>query len=202
MKNQQLLQKISHSDFKTFAKEAMIRNGVYKRLYIFFLSIFGLSFCACLGYCSVFVFTEGKTTYLIQFLLALFFCFSFLIILHELLHGLAYKLVGARKVYFGAKLSQFVFYAGCDDQKFNGVQFRLIALFPFVCISLLGLAALFLFPSYFLFTITVLGLHTLCCSGDFAVMNYIQQYDLKKVFTYDLKAEETTYFYLKEKTNN
>lgn len=197
MKNHQLLRKVSHSDFKAFAKEAMIHNGFYKSSFKVFLAVFGLSWCACLGYCSVLFFMEDKTTYLIQFLLALVFCFSVLIIIHELLHALAYKLVGAHRVYFGAKLSQFVFYAGCDDQKFTGVQYRLVALLPFVCISLLGLAALFLFPSYFIFSMTVLGLHTLFCCGDFAVMNYIQQYDLKKVFTYDLKAEETTYFYLK-----
>lgn len=175
----------------------MERKGGYQKFFnSLLIGLVGFSL-ACLGFFSVQTYIKENPIYLYQFCLALGFCFSFMIIIHELIHALAYKLVGAKKVYFGMKLSKFMFYAACDQQHFNGVQFRFVALAPFVCITTLCLAGIAVSPHYFFMFLIVMAIHTLCCSGDFAMLNYIQQYDLKKVFTYDLKAEKTTYFYLK-----
>lgn len=197
MKEDILLKKIPHNEFKAFAKVELAKKRIYKHVFYTFFIISGFAFFAGLGYGGALFFIDEQIKYPIQIALGLIFCFTILIIVHELLHGLAYKLVGAKKVYFGAVLSQFIFYAGSDQEKFNGTKFRFVALFPFASILVLGLISLLLFPEYFLFTCTVLFMHTLFCSGDFAVMNFMQQYDLKQIYTYDSREKKETYFYQK-----
>lgn len=193
-----LPKKILHKEFKPFAKEALAQKGFFKTLFYGFLLITSLAFFVSLGYGGALVFLEGETTYLVQLSIGLLFAFTIMIVLHELLHGLAYKLVGAKKVYFGAILSQFIFYAGSDNEKFNGVQFRFIALLPFAIITALCFLALLFFSNYFLGILTVLFIHTLACGGDFAVVNFMQQYDLRRFHTHDSREEEVTFFYLED----
>lgn len=190
-----LLKKIGHDEFKTFAREQIAKEGFYKRVYSTFLFLSGFLFFACTGYgISLFILDE-KITFPIQLATGILFCFTLLIVLHELLHGIAYKLMGAKKIYFGAILSQFIFYAGSDQERFDGRKFRFIALFPFVCILMLGLICLLLFPEYFLIILTVLFIHTIFCGGDFAVLNFMEQYKLSEIYTFDSREKRETYFY-------
>lgn len=193
-----LPKQIPNKEFKAFAKEALAQKGFFKTLFYSFLLLTALAFFVSLGYGLALVFLDGKMTYLVQLFAGLLFAFTLMILLHELLHGLAYKLVGAKKVYFGAILSQFIFYAGSNNEKFNGVQFRFIALVPFAVISALCFCALLFFPDYFLGILTVLFIHTLACGGDFAVVNFMQQYDLRRFHTHDSREKATTYFYLED----
>lgn len=175
----------------------MAKSGFYKRIFYSVFMVTGISFFASVGYGGTLFILENRITFPIQLIAGLVFCFTVLIIAHELLHGIAYKLVGAKKVYFGAILSQFVFYAGSDGENFSGREFRFIALFPFAVVFLLGAISLILFPEYFLGILTILFLHTLFCSGDFAVVNFMQQYDLNQIITFDSREKGETYFYQK-----
>ncbi len=193
----QIIATVSHQEFKAFAKEQMAKEGGYKKFFTIALLVTAFGFSASAGYATVLFFVEDVWFYLLQIGLGFLFSLSLLLIIHELLHGIAYKIVGAKKVYFGAVLSQFVFYAGSDQEEFNGRKFRLIAIFPFAVITGLGLLSLLLFPQYFFFTLTALFFHTLFCSGDFAILNFMQQYDLDQIHTSDSKSKEETYYYLK-----
>lgn len=195
--NKQILKKISHREFKEFAKTQLAKEGGYRRFFNIFLLVAAFSFSGSLGYAVALFFLEDVWFYLFQIGLGFLFSFSLLLVIHELLHGIAYKITGAKKVYFGAVLSQFVFYAGSDQEEFNGRQFRLIAIFPFAVITGSAILSLFLLPQYFFFTFTVLFIHTLFCSGDFAILNFMQQYDLDEIHTCDSKEKEETYYYLK-----
>jgi len=73
---------------------------------------------------------------------------------HEFLHGVAISLLGGRP-HYGAKLP-FALYCGAKDQIFSSKNYRLIALAPFVVISLAGIVLTLLAPTiapYFLFAL-------------------------------------------------
>lgn len=190
-----LLEKVTHDEFKEFAKTELAKEGFYQKVYSITLILTSLSFCAGVGYGLALFFLSDQIFHLIHIVAGLAFCFTVLIISHELLHALAYKLVGAKQVYFGANLSQFLFYAASDGEKFSGRQFRFIALFPFLTVLAAGVVCLITLPQYFLFTLTALFIHSVFCGGDFAVLNYINQYDLDEVYTFDVKEKKETYFY-------
>ena len=198
MKERALIKEIRHEDFKEFMKEEIARDGFYKRAYSISLMLTGLAFFVAFGFGIAQAILKERLLYPLQLLAGLLFCFTLLIVVHELLHGIAYKLMGAKQVYFGAMLSQLIFYAGSDQEKFNGKQFRFIAIAPFVSILTAGLLSLLLLPQYFLFILTVLFAHSFFCVGDFAVLNFMQQYDLDEICTYDSRSEGKTYYYLEK----
>jgi hypothetical protein len=72
---------------------------------------------------------------------------SFLVIpLHESVHGLAYKIIGAPKIHFGADLKQMIFYVAADKYPVGRKGFYFIALAPFLFINLSGAITLIFFP--------------------------------------------------------
>src|SRR5699024_1558974 len=144
-----------------------------------------------------FVVVELKYTFEIHKSLSLFFylkTFRTLLILHELLYAVAYKIKGANNLYFGAQLSKFLFYAASDQERFTGEQFKFIALFPFVSVAVLAGFSLIIFPQYFQFIFTVLFIHQMFCGADFAVVSFLRKQGLTNVLTFDSREEETTYF--------
>lgn len=124
------------------------------------------------------------------------FAGSFLIIpIHELLHGLAYKILGARKIHFGADLQQLLFYVTADRYPVSGNELYFLALFPFVFINLLAILSLILWlPQYILFGSFMLLFHNVMCIGDYAIVNYVYQYK-RRVYTYDIVDERKSYFF-------
>ncbi len=121
---------------------------------------------------------------------------SFLIIpIHEMLHGLAYRILGARKIIFGADPGQLIFFVTADRYPVSGNQVHLLTLTPFICINLLTIAAiLFLWPGGVLFSAFFLLSHNLMCIGDFAISGFIARTG-GKVFTFDEPERKKSYFY-------
>jgi hypothetical protein len=120
---------------------------------------------------------------------------------HELIHGLAFKLLGAGKLTFGANLKQFMFYVTAHRFVMNQKQFFFLALLPFVVIS--SLCIYFLFdPSFTVRWISanVLFAHSTCCVGDFALMSYFQvNCQDQKGYTYDDVPSMTSFFFIEKK---
>lgn len=124
------------------------------------------------------------------------FAGSVLIIpIHELIHGLAYKILGARKIQFGADMQQFIFYVTVDRYPVDRWQLYLLAMLPFVLINLAAILILILLaPQLTLFFSFLLLSHNLMCIGDFAVVNYVYHIP-GKIYSYDVVAERKSYFY-------
>jgi len=128
---------------------------------------------------------------------ALIFCFSALIILHELLHGIALKLAGAKRVSYGGYFKKFIFYAEADQFVINRHQFAFIALTPLFVVKLITLIGIIFFfnqPALY-FLIFVMSAHSLFCAGDIGLLSVFYQIKNIEIFTFDLKAEKTSYFY-------
>ncbi|MFW6309993.1 MAG: DUF3267 domain-containing protein [Prolixibacteraceae bacterium] len=129
--------------------------------------------------------------------LAIVFSLSFLIIVHEALHGAALKLTGAKHVAFGGYLKKFIFYAEADRHVLNRKQFAFIALTPFIVVKIITLSGVILYwnqPLFYFFLI-VMSAHSLFCAGDIGLLSVFTDDKEKEVFTFDVKEEKQSYFY-------
>ena len=117
---------------------------------------------------------------------------------HELLHGLAYRVLGARKIRFGMDLQQFIFYVTADHFPISKRELAFLALTPFVMINILliTVTAVWATQLTLLFTALLLS-HNIMCIGDFAMINYAfgQKGEL---FTYDDVKNKKSYFFKRE----
>jgi hypothetical protein len=101
------------------------------------------------------------------------FIFIFpILIIHELIHGLGYYLVGANKVKYGGNASSGMIYAYSDYFVLNMNQFKFVAFLPFFIITLCLIILLFVLPAFTFGISTLLILHTTMCFGDFALIKY------------------------------
>ena len=124
---------------------------------------------------------------------------SFLLIpLHEFLHSLAYKYVGAKHTSYDANWKKLYFMAMADQFVANHKEFKIVALTPLMVIST-GLLVLAAFPIglWRFAIISILLTHSLFSSGDIALLNYFETYKSKGLVTYDDKSERMSYFFLK-----
>ncbi len=121
--------------------------------------------------------------------------------LHELLHGLAFKLMGAGKLIFGANFKEMIFYVTVDRFVLNKKQFYFLALTPFAVFSFVFIPFLFAEDLYIRWIASLLlAFHTSCCIGDFGLMAYFSIHGKDAdLYTYDDVSTKTTYFFRKKK---
>jgi len=135
-----------------------------------------------------------------QYLYGLIISFSVIIPTHEMIHGLVYFFLGARKIRFGAEFKQFAFYAVADEFVTNKTGFYLLAICPFLIISLLNLAGFIFVRGIASYTyISVIFFHATMCIGDFALMSYYDTHRDKDVYTFDDVKNRISYFYYRNK---
>jgi hypothetical protein len=115
---------------------------------------------------------------------------------HEILHGLAYRLLGARHIRFGMDLQQFIFFVTADRFPISRNEIRFLAMTPFVIINALtiGLTAIW-FPDWVLFSATLLLSHNIMCIGDFALISYTNKVK-GKLYSFDEIEKKKSYFYV------
>ncbi len=190
----ELIAELGHSNIKEFVLEQIAEGGrlvfsfmIYQAL-MMILGIFFLTRSIVLAF-------QAFSEPLLYAMAAIVFCFSLLIPIHELLHGIALKLTGAPKIYYGAYFRKFIFYAEADRHVLNKKQFELVALAPFVTIKLLTLVGIvFWFHSPVLyFMITVMVAHSFFCAGDIGLLSIFYRH--RQVYTYDVRAEKRSYYF-------
>lgn len=120
-----------------------------------------------------------------------------LVPVHEAIHGLAYKMLGAPKVSFGGNLRQFYFYAVADRFVVGARGFRLIALAPFVLITIATIIGLYLTPVNIQWILWgILLMHTGACAGDFGMLGFYKRHDDGgEIFTFDDVSNKVAYFF-------
>lgn len=137
-----------------------------------------------------------------QFLYA---CIGFLLTfalvpLHEYIHVLAYHSQGAKQTSYDVNFKKFYFMALADKFVASKKEFQVVALAPFVSISLSLIMALFFVNDNWRMALSViLFMHTSMCAGDFGLLSYFEFHKDKEVVTYDVVNEKITYFYGKLK---
>jgi len=131
------------------------------------------------------------------------FAATFLCIpLHEYLHVLAYRSQGAKNTSYGVDWKHLVFMALADEFVAGYKEFRVIALTPFFCISLLAIVGALVSPvPYSIGFLTALLIHSSFCYGDFGLLNYMKNQGQEDVVTFDRVGEKKTYFYKRKKVS-
>ena len=175
-------------------------SNIKHRSFISFLYI-GLN--AMLVLTVLLIIVSGLMTYeliwsvIIKQTLAGIFCGSILIIpVHELLHGFAYRILGARKIKFGADFQQFIFFVTADRYPVSGKELVFLAMTPFVFINLVTfLAIICLLPNQLVLGGFLLLSHNIMCIGDFAMVNYVFIHARNRLFTFDEVENKKCYFY-------
>jgi len=192
----ELIAQLNHQQIKEFVINQLTQNGKIIKIYMIYqivMILIGTFFFTR----SIVLAFKSSITPLYYSLAALVFCFSVLIIIHELLHGIALKITGAKRVTFGGYLKKFVFYAEADRFVINRRQFAFIALTPLFVVKLITLTGIIFFfnqPALY-FLIFVMSAHSLFCAGDIGLLSIFYQYKNTEIFTFDVKEEKTSYFY-------
>jgi len=192
----ELIARLNHRQIKEFVINQLAENGKIIKIYMIYQILMILT--------GIFFFTrsivlafQSSFEPIYYTLAALVFSFSFLIVIHELLHGIALKIIGAPKVNFGGYLRKFIFYAEADSFVINRKQFAFIALTPLFVVKLITLIGIIFFFNLpvFYFLIFVMSAHSLFCAGDIGLLSVFYKNKNSEIFTFDVKAEKTSYFY-------
>ena len=122
------------------------------------------------------------------------------IVLHELVHGAAYKLLTGQKLTFGLTLS--VAFCGVPEIYVYRRASLIAVLAPFVVFTILSLVLLAVLPDPWLrfYVLLFLGLHIGGCSGDlYNTWLYLTRFRDPRTLTRDTGPVQT--FYLPETAN-
>jgi len=198
----ELIAELNHHEIKDFVIKQLQENGKIVRAYMFYqiaMILFGLFF---ITRAVMLVFRHNAHSLIISFA-ALLFCFTFLVVIHELLHGVAMKFAGTPKVHFGGYLKKFIFYAEADRYVLNRKQFAFIALAPLVTVHLVTIVGiLFTFHQpWVYFWIVLMSTHSLFCAGDVGLLSLFYQGKDAEIYTFDVRTEKTSYYYKRIKCN-
>ena len=115
---------------------------------------------------------------------------------HEGLHVLPYFISGARKIRIGMDLSQYMFYVTAHRYVVTPGIFKLVALIPFIVISLTTLLLVLYLPDLWKWSLSLfLFVHTTMCAGDFAMLNFYFINRSRKIYSWDDADLKEAYFY-------
>ncbi|MEL6132293.1 MAG: DUF3267 domain-containing protein [Bacteroidota bacterium] len=125
---------------------------------------------------------------------------AFLVVpIHELIHGLAYKLVGAQQTSYDANWKKFYFLAVADQFVINKRELEIVALAPFLLISFSGLLVMIWLAIPWQISMAGMVLtHATFCGGDFGLLSYMTFHKSQQLVTYDDKELKVSYIYEKE----
>ncbi len=198
----ELLTEVSHLQLREFVLEQITKEKHIIRFY----SIYQVIMMLLLAFFftrSIVLSVNGIHAPVLGSVAAVLFSFSLLIVIHELIHALAYLLSGARNISFGFILKKFIFFALADQQVIAPKAFRFVALLPFILVKLTCLFVILNHPDDFVlyFSITVMCLHSLFCAGDIAMLSFYKLHKGKEIYNYDNRSEGITYFYTRKKSD-
>jgi len=188
---------LQHQDLIPFVRRYLFTKNVFTISYLVITILFTGAWLMV-----SFFFGINNTLTFFQILIwsVLGFGISFLLApVHELLHGIAYKLCGAQKISFKAHWKKLYIVAIADKFVTHRRAFYFIGLIPFVVISLGSLLlVVFSSPALQLTWLTTLWVHATMCAGDIGLLSYFAEHRNKELITYDDAESNVSYFYSKK----
>jgi hypothetical protein len=131
-----------------------------------------------------------------QFGLAFIGFFVVLIPIHEVIHAVAFKALGAQKVGFGWSTKSMIVYAYAQKFAMTLRENSWVAVMPFIVITISLTILWYLFPQWQVFWGLSLFLHTSACIGDFILIKYYFKNKHHNLYTYDdIEGEKRSYFF-------
>lgn len=200
--NFELLAEVSHQKLREFVVDQISREKLIVRIYSGYQVLLMLLFSFFLTRSIIWAF-KGSAQPILAVAAAIAFSFTLLVVIHELLHALAYLLSGARNISFGLILRKFIFYALANKQVIGQKAFFFVALLPFVVVKIVCMAGIILFfgsPVMYFF-LSVMCLHSLFCAGDMAMLAFYRLNNDKEIYNFDDRTKGKTYFYARKKNS-
>lgn len=191
------IMELDFDDMIPFVISNIRKNGLYSRVYmaVNIITIVMLVLFMVYGFLQGWL---GWTKLIKQFITGVFTGSILVIPFHELFHGLAYRLLGARKIRFGADLQQLIFFVTADRFPIAGRELHFLALVPFAVINTVTLTVVILWvPKLIILFGFFLLAHNIMCIGDFAIVNYARN-EGGEVYSFDEIEKKKSYFYKKE----
>lgn len=189
-----LLDKLDHKELVPFIRLYMKKRNKFSIFYYLVnFMIFGFA-----GFYFVSGFHDPEYSFADRFLYFSYgLAMSLLLMpLHEYIHGLAYKSQGAQNTSYDANLRKFYFMALADKFVANRKEFQIVALAPFVVISIILIVMIVLSNAdWKIAFMACLLAHTSMCSGDFGLLSYFEYHKKQDLVTYDDVENKTSYFY-------
>ena len=195
----ELLQELNLQNMKPFIIEQIISGGNIIKVYSKYQTVMVL-FQIYFIIKAVIVFFNGNPEALIQIGYALLFSLSMLIILHELIHALAFLLLGVRRLKIGTIWRKFIFYVMADREIVNKKILWIAAPAPLFVIKLICLTGAIIFwnTSHVYFFFSVMCIHSLFCAGDMAMLAFFEKHKDKEILSFDDFKEGKSYFYYRK----
>ena len=195
----ELLKEVSHKKLREFIVEQITKEKTIIRIYSVYQVIMMMLFTFIVTRGIIFS-IKGNHDLIVTIGWSLLFSLSVLIVIHELLHALAYLATGARRISFGVILKKFIFYAMADRQVIAPGAFHVVALAPFVVVKLICLLGIVQFQNnqIMYFFLSVMCLHSLFCAGDIAMLAFYKLHKGKEIYNFDSLSEGKTYFYARK----
>jgi hypothetical protein len=187
------MQAIHYSDLVTFVLDYLRRKTWLTFFYFSVCIIFiGLALTIRVNISGYFPIKN----ILLHSLLGFIFFPIVMIPIHEFMHVIPFWMTGAKRIRAGADLKQYIFYVTAHRHVIKARQFRLVALVPFVVISLALLVLILYLPGLWKWSLSVLlFVHTTMCAGDFAMLNFYFINRHRRIYTWDDADEKMAYFY-------
>lgn len=195
-----LLAAVEHARIKDFVLGQVMEDRRIIPYYMIYQTILFLGALFFLTRSVVLAF-RGDASYLLVSIGAVAFSLTFLVIFHELLHGLVLKFAGAPKVSFGMVPGKFIFYAEADRFVLDRKSFMWVAFTPLVVVQIVTILLIISWYSDFLvfFPIMIMCIHSFFCAGDVALVSLFYRFPGQEVYTYDNRKEKTSYYYLRKR---
>lgn len=115
--------------------------------------------------------------------------------LHEGIHALTYRMIGARAVRVLAEWRKGLIYTIADRFVVNQREYLWLAVSPLLVISVALGGLYFVAPEYDLLIAGLLCFHTLSCLGDIAIVNFLWEHREQVILSYDDHTLHRSYFY-------
>jgi hypothetical protein len=192
-----LVKKLSYDDIIPFIFEYIRKRNIAS--YLFFILNILLLFFLLAVTVRILFFSGYRWFNLLRYgLLGTVLLPLVLAPIHEGVHGLVYFLAGARRIKFGADLSQFIFYVTAHRYVVGRHTFFPVAFTPFFIINALLILLYLISPPLLAWSILItLFAHSTMCIGDFAMVSFFFEHHAEKILTFDDLNEKTSYFYEK-----
>lgn len=125
---------------------------------------------------------------------------AFLLIpVHEAIHMLAYKYLGAPETKMEVQWKSFLFLATAHNYVVDKNEFTIVAFAPISVLTVITiLVFLFLPVTWWPVGLGILMTHTALCSGDFSLVSFFDFNKDKEIVTYDDQNSKISYFYCKK----
>lgn len=201
-----LIKELQFSEIKPFILQIISKKDKLINFYVVYQTIALAAFIIIIVFHSYNAIVDKayEMTNFYWLLGGIFFSFTILIVLHELMHALAYYLLGKRQLRYGADIRKFIFYVHAHMQVVNRKELTIVALMPFILVHFICIPLIILLwaSPLSMFLVMVLLVHALFCAGDFAMVSFFIQQNKSEMFTYDDSNRKLARFYIKKADTN